>query len=103
MKKIGADEDVAAEAFKEVPAMSKERFSRISQVLFTLANLLSSIAYQNIQQARFITDRKAAEKEINKQLQEKELLLKEVHHRIKNNIASISSLLNLKLKMYFRA
>ncbi len=94
---IGADEDLAAEAFREVPAMSNERFTQISQALFTLANLLSNIAYQNIQQARFITDRKAAENEIKKQLKEKELLLKEVHHRIKNNIASISSLLNIKL------
>ncbi|MCP4400508.1 MAG: response regulator, partial [bacterium] len=32
---------------------------------------------------------------IKQQLQDKEILLREVHHRIKNNIASIGSLLNL--------
>lgn len=43
-----------------------------------------------------ITDRKYAEEEIRRQLSEKEILLKEVHHRIKNNIVSIESLLSLQ-------
>ncbi len=43
--------------------------------------------------AQDITARKLAEEEIKHQLAEKTILLKEVHHRIKNNIASIESLL----------
>jgi PAS domain S-box-containing protein len=46
--------------------------------------------------ARDITARKHAEKKIEKQLAESELLLKEVHHRIRNNITSISSLLTMQ-------
>jgi PAS domain S-box-containing protein len=60
-REIGADEDAAAEAFHEVPAMSPDRFEEIARVLFTLANQLSASAYQNIQQARFITERKRSE------------------------------------------
>ncbi|MCK7535557.1 MAG: hypothetical protein MZV63_33510 [Marinilabiliales bacterium] len=41
---------------------------------------------------------KRTEEEIKTQLLEKEILLKEVHHRIKNNIASIGGLLSLRLK-----
>jgi PAS domain S-box-containing protein len=42
---------------------------------------------------RDITERKRAEEKIQKQLSEKELLLREVHHRVKNTIASIEGLL----------
>ncbi|MBN1781026.1 PAS domain-containing protein [bacterium] len=43
-----------------------------------------------------ISDRKEAECEIKRQLMEKEILLKEAHHRIKNNIASIEALLKMQ-------
>lgn len=43
-----------------------------------------------------ISDRKAAEERIGSLLAEKDLILKEVHHRIKNNMATISGLLHLQ-------
>ncbi len=43
-----------------------------------------------------ITERKLAEKKIADLLAEKELTLKEVHHRIKNNMGTIGSLLSLQ-------
>jgi PAS domain S-box-containing protein len=44
-----------------------------------------------------ITDRVRNEKTILKQLEDNKLLLKEAHHRIKNNIASIEALLAMQL------
>lgn len=50
----------------------------------------------NLTHAIDITDRKVAEEKVKSLLLEKELILREVHHRIKNNMNTVSSLLMIE-------
>ncbi|UCD50308.1 MAG: PAS domain S-box protein [Phycisphaerales bacterium] len=70
-RQIGADVDTFMAAFREVPTMSEGQFRRVADALFAIAERLSTTAYQNVQQARFISERKRAQEDL---AQERNLL-----------------------------
>lgn len=88
---IGGDEEAAVEAFREVPSMSRAKFEQVAQALFTLANHLSTTAYQNVQQARFIAERKRIEAELRQHREHLEELVEQRTEDLRKTLVNLET------------
>ena len=63
-REIGADENAYRIALAKVTRMPQARFAKICETLHLVGNQLSKLAYQNIQQARFVAERRRLETDL---------------------------------------
>nr|WP_319540235.1 PAS domain S-box protein [uncultured Methanospirillum sp.] len=92
---IGADRTQFREALAEVPKMSREQFEKVVSILSLFTNELSSRAYQNVQQARFISERQRAESALKRANEQINLLASITRHDIRNKLTAMIAYLVL--------
>ena len=78
----------------DIPAASEDLFS-LASILFAVY-LLGWVFGKDLLKAHHNLYKSKAE--VEQRIDEKETLLREVHHRVKNNLQTVSSLLNLQAK-----
>jgi two-component sensor histidine kinase/DNA-binding response OmpR family regulator/ligand-binding sensor protein len=95
-RKYGFDEEEYLQALARVPRLSRETVNKGMAFYAKIAKMISSLSYSSIKLSRALAEGKFAEQKIARLLVEKDLILKEAHHRIKNNMAMVHGLLALQ-------
>ncbi len=87
--------------FKEYKFLKKDSVEIPVEISTSVLVGLTGKPNSYVSIVRDITEHKLSEEKIRKSLQEKENLIREIHHRVKNNMQIISSLISIQSRLVF--
>jgi PAS domain S-box-containing protein len=96
-ERFGYDKEAYLSALRRVPRYSRGEIARLMAYLVKFTQFVSRLSYSNLKLAGTIAQKRRAEEELSKSVREKEILLKELQHRVKNSLNIVSSLLRLNM------
>lgn len=96
-ERFGFDKDDYLGALRRVPRFSHEQIGRLMDYLVKLTRFISRLSYSNLQLVREMAERERTGELLSKSVTEKEILLKELQHRVKNSLNIVSSFLSLNM------
>ena len=96
-ERFGYNRDAYLAALRRVPRYGREEIALLMDFLIRLTGFVSKLSYSNLRLARTTTELKKAEERLSASVSEKEVLLKELQHRVKNSLSIVSSLLRLNM------
>jgi PAS domain S-box-containing protein len=96
-EKYGFDKAAYLAALERIPRFSHRKIELLMDYLLRLTNFISRLSYSNLELARSISERGRAEELLSRTVEEKEVLLRELQHRVKNSLGTVSSLLSLNM------
>lgn len=98
LQKIKHLENELKLAHEEKEETARKFYDLYNQMEDEVRRRASQIRDQNFQLQEEVRKRNIAEENLKKALKEKEYLFRELHHRVKNNLQLISSIINLQIK-----
>lgn len=97
-ERFGFEVEAYLGAIRKVPRYSHQRIRTLMDFLVRLTHFVSRLSYSNLHLARAMAERQSAQESLSRSMEEKELLFKELQHRVKNSLNIVSSLLSLNME-----